>query len=237
MGKIGIVSWNVNGDSDPKTSQKRVNDLSAVIQDLEKGGKRIDFLCFQETSGPNSAAQAELIKKGYTCKVLKEGDDAGRWYLFALNRNSGYSFLGDPVRIPLAYPPYIGATLRYPALAQLKAPDGTAVALYNFHAPLAGALEPGLMGFSNIVVDATKYGGYSDIYVAGDLNIDNKHCIFDEKSGRIVNTLKKLFPGFIGSSSKLDHIFRFSTASLRTVDGSSYETSSDHALLFAEFKI
>lgn len=202
-----------------------------------KKGDRIDFLCFQETSGPNSAILAELTKEGYTCKVLQEGDGAGRWYLFALNSDSRYSFLNDPVRVPLDYPPCIGAPLRYPALAELQAPDNTVVALYNFHAPLDNALVPGLIDFSNAVFNAAQQGKYSNIYVAGDLNVNTTHCIYDEKSHKYVNTISKLFPGFIGSSSNLDHIFRFSAASLRTVNGYSYDTSSNHALLLVEFKI
>jgi len=237
MSKISIVSWNVNGDSAPDTSQCRVDDLTAVIREQEKKGNRIDFLCFQETSGPNSAILAKLTTDGYTCKVLQEGNNAGRWYLFALNPSSGYSFLNDPVRVPLDYPPYTGATLRYPALARLQAPDGTVVALYNFHAPLDSALVPGLIGFSNVASYAALHGGYSSVYVAGDLNVDSTHCFYDEKLGKYVNTLSRLFPGFIGNSSKLDHIFRFSTASLKTVYGDSYDTSSDHALLLATFKI
>jgi len=88
-----------------------------------------------------------------------------------------------------------------------------------------------------LVNNAVQSGQFDNVYIAGDLNILDSAQIYDERTGKMVNFLKKLFPDFVGSSHNLDHIFRWPGINRRNLTGFHYDAPGDHALIYTCFKV
>ncbi len=236
--RIGVISWNVTGDLPDGGGPECVNRLWEILDDLEASDFPVHFLCFQETSGSNGSIMSALAGAGYTCHSVREGNGEGKWYLFALHPNSGFTFDKAPEQCLFHYENPSGSPLRYPSIARLtRSSDGRTVALYTLHASLDGALVEGLQKTSALVNNAVQSGQFDNVYIAGDLNILDSAQIYDERTGKMVNFLKKLFPDFVGSSHNLDHIFRWPGINRRNLTGFHYDAPGDHALIYTCFKV
>lgn len=238
---IGVISWNVKGDLRGSASaSERVNNLRHALAHLSAlKDCPVHFLCFQETCGSNGALEEALKKEGYTCYgALHEGNQAGMHYLFSLHPKADFVFDGVPEQCLFKYISATGSPVRYPAVAKLvRRKDGKKVALLTFHAPRDGALQEGLERCSELAVNTVKSNKFSQVFVAGDLNISEEATIYVPKLGKSVPFLKHIFPGFVGWSNNLDHVMCWPDVGLRKIFGWNFETSSDHALVYTRFQV
>lgn len=237
---LGVITWNVKGDlSTSGTAGRRVQDLTTVLASLANNGNHpVDFICLQETSSSSQGALMGMLQNaGYACYALREGNGQGDYYVFAVSPNSGFTFDGPPAQCLFTYESSSGSPLRYPAVAELsRASDGLKVALYTYHASLDGGLVEGLEKCSEFAVGAAGSGKFSYVLVAGDLNITTTYQVFDPNLGKNVYFLKRLFPKFAGVSENLDHVLCW--PDLKSgISVNHFITSSDHELLYGQFKI
>lgn len=245
---LGVITWNVNGDLvGHQTAVQRRQNLQDVLKKLgEEQDCPVDLICLQETSGEQSGLMAALKKKEYTCQTLTEGKRGGRSYVFALSPGSGLTFKEDPQQCCIHYQSPTGSPLRYPAMARLvRQEDMMQVTVFNFHAPLGGALVEGLCRCSQFAEAAAKEAAEAAareenahyVLVAGDLNINKQKMETDPDLIRYVNLLRQLFRGFAGVSYELDHVLCAPDRGLRKLKGYNFETSSDHHLIYCRIKL
>lgn len=240
MSEIGVITWNVRGDSEDGAGAKCVDCLMKILNQLKSDGKRVDLLCFQETSGPNSAIKSKLKSLNYACEIIQEQEDGGDWYLFALHPDSGYSFAGEPEPCLFDYDFPTSGPVRYPARVELdRSGSGKKTALYTFHAPLYGMQYQGLEECSACAEADVEDEEIDCVFVTGDLNVTADDYRYDAAISRNRKFLQKMvFPSFAGGSNRLDHIFRWPAVENRKIEVKSFgKTTSDHDLFYVKFQV
>lgn len=233
---LGVITWNVHGDSLNSNGSVRVTELNMFLELLQKAGEGeypVDIICLQETSA-DGALKDEFEKKHYEYHTLQEGRNEGGYYVFAVLPPSGFTFDGPPKQCRFEYESPTGSRLRYPAMACLTR-EGLKVAVYTYHATLHGARDEGLMKLSGIAEQTVQEGEFNYVFVSGDLNIKVGDMI-DGPTGK-ENFLKKYFKEFTGASNNLDHTLCCPGPPLQNIYVRSYQTTSDHNLLYSRFKI
>lgn len=234
--KVGVVTWNVHGDDKGSvTGAARCNDLATSMQGIRDKGNPIDVICLQETSGRDGALYDWLSNQGYSCSVIQEGNQAGRYLLFGVYEQWG-GVPGEPKRILIDYQEPSSGPTRYPAQISIDFFHYPTIEIINLHASLGSRLIENVQKLSDIAEAQVDESGHL-IIVAGDLNITTSYVAADD-DGQEVPLLERVFPSFSGASNHLDHIFAAMKGQTVTVtEAVDYKTSSDHNLVYVNFEI
>lgn len=233
---VGVVTWNVHGDDkNSNTGAARCNNLATCMQKIRAAGNPINVICLQETSGTAGALYQWLSNQGYSCSVIQEEKEAGKYLLFGVYQQWAGVHNG-PYRIEIEYQEPPNGPTRYPAAISIDFLDFPTIEIINLHASLGSRLIENLQKLSDIAVAKVDERGHL-IIVAGDLNITTSYAVADAQ-GKAAPLLKQLFPDFIGASHHLDHILAaIKGQKIKVTAAFNYNTSSDHDLVYVNFEI
>lgn len=208
-----ILSWNVSGSC----SAKKRDELLGILNYWQNANPPdpVVIICLQEVSVQGCTIEPALESWGFDCFSALEGSGGGgKRQLIAIKRDVVQSF-GNNWVLPLPLDENEAALHeRLPLCVEFTGKDGQARLIITYHAPNDDYRFDLLCKLSKAI--NARVGQYAAIYLAGDLNVDEKDegilCIengtsyFPNRLDHIVAWGGQISDYYCSDDSESDHV-------------------------------